>query len=98
MGLQNSSDDLDDYGDHQAENDHRSDREIKSEILFFYPDVARQSSDPVKFIMKEINQNAQHYDHYACDDDIFSRVTVHCTKIIFLRALVFSVDQPGWLA
>jgi hypothetical protein len=57
--------------------DHGGDGEIKAEVFFFYTDIARQSADPVQFVVKEIDD--QSYQHYADanDHDDFARILAH---------------------
>jgi hypothetical protein len=42
-------------GKKNTKNDHRYNGKVKSEILPFDTDVARQAADPMKFVMEEIN-------------------------------------------
>ena len=56
MMLEESSDDVYDQGDNNTEKKHGHNREIKPWSAFFDPDIPRKSSNPVKFIMKEIDQ------------------------------------------
>jgi hypothetical protein len=38
---------LDDDGNNQTENDHRSYGKIKSKVFLFYPDITWQPADPI---------------------------------------------------
>jgi hypothetical protein len=53
------SQELSNYPDNDREentkDDHGSDRKIKPEVLFLYPYVARQTADPMHFVVKEID-------------------------------------------
>ena len=64
-----------------TENNHTGDGKIKTEIFFFYPYITRQTTYPIQFIMKEINEHSGDYDKNANDNNPFSGIAVHSTKI-----------------
>lgn len=72
-----SSDYPDNDRQEDADYDHRGYGKIKSEIFFLYPYVARQPSDPMKFVMKEIDQSPDNDHCESNQDNIFSCVLVH---------------------
>jgi hypothetical protein len=66
----------------QTKNDHGSDRKIKFEIFPFEADISGQATNPVQFVMKKINDDANN-DHKQSDsDDPFTGFTVHVTKLL----------------
>jgi hypothetical protein len=65
----------------QAENDHGGKWKIKTKITFFNSYITGQTADPVQFIMKEINDNSNQDDEYANNNNPFSGIAVHSTKI-----------------
>jgi hypothetical protein len=65
----------------QTKNDQSSDGKIKTEILFFNPDIAREPADPMQLIMKEVNNNTCHNDDHPDHNDPFTRFIVHAIKL-----------------
>ena len=79
--LQPSPDNEDDKGGKQAEQDHRRDREIESEILLFNPYISGQPADPVQFVMKEIDDDTEQNDKNSPKNDVSARIAVHSAKV-----------------
>ena len=77
-----SPDEVDNYGEQYAEQDHGGNRKIKPEIFFLHPDIARKATDPMKFIVKKIDDNAYHDNAGADDYDPFSGICVHISFLI----------------
>jgi hypothetical protein len=67
----------------QAKYDHSSKGKIKFEVFFFNTNIAGQAPDPVKLIMKKINDHTCRYNEQADNDDPFSYITVHAAKLRF---------------
>jgi len=65
--LQEPANDTKHHRYNNANQDHSGNRKVKAEILFFYPDITRQMTDPMQFIMKEIDHQA--YDHHSAAND-----------------------------
>ena len=61
--LQEPANNAEDNCDNNTGQDHSCNRKIKAEILFFNPDITRQMTDPMQFIMEEINHQAD--DHHS---------------------------------
>lgn len=59
---------------------HGNDWKIEPEILSFDPDVSRQSTDPIQFIVKEINDDTNDDDHSANTNDPFASFIIHGLK------------------
>jgi hypothetical protein len=72
---------LEDRRQHEAENDHGCNRKIKTEIFLFNPYIPGQAADPVKFIVKKIDQYPHHYDHQPNNNDVFAGIAAHEYKI-----------------
>ena len=90
-----TSDQLDDKGQQEAENNHRSDRKIESEIFFLHPDITGQTANPVQFIMKEIYDYTCDNDENTNDNDPFSCIAVHNAKIRWINEAVKRESFPG---
>ena len=61
--LQKTPDDPQDNCKQDTNEDHSGNGKIKAEIFPFNPDIARQPSDPVQLIGKEVQNNAgDNYD------------------------------------
>lgn len=86
--MQQSAHNIDDYCYQHTEQDHGCYGEIKAEIFFFNANITRQVTDPVQFIVKEINNKA-YYHHPAADEhQIFAGIGIH-KKIILIIAQCF---------
>jgi hypothetical protein len=88
MLLQTPANEADNYSQQHAEDDHSSDGKIKTEVLFFYANVARQVADPMQFIVKEID-NYSYYHHGAANEyKILAGIGIH-KKIILITLQCF---------
>jgi hypothetical protein len=76
-GLQKPPDKVYNERDQNAEKDHGSEGKVKAEVLFLYPDITRQSANPMHFIVKEIHQQAYGNDKQAENNDVFAGVLIH---------------------
>ena len=65
----------------QTKNDHRSDGKVKTEILFFDPDITGQPADPMQLIMKEVNNYSCYNNEHADRNDPFTRFIIHAVKL-----------------
>ena len=72
-----SFDDLNNNCQQNTKDDHRGDRKIKPEVFSFYPYVSRQATYPVKFIRKEIKNNANNHNDDPENNYIFAKLVVH---------------------
>ena len=72
---------VDNNGEQHAYNDHGNHRKIKPGFSFFYPYISGQAAQPIKFIMKEINDDTHQYNDNAGEDNPFACRSVHGTKI-----------------
>jgi hypothetical protein len=68
-------------GNKKTEKNHSGKRKIEFEIFSFNADIPRKASYPIKFIMKEIDDNTTNDDDYACEYDVFAGIRVHMTKV-----------------
>jgi len=50
-------------------------------IFSFNSYITRQSADPVQFVMKKIDKQADHNNQYSEKDDVFTCFTVHIVKL-----------------
>ena len=73
----NSFDDLDNDRHENAGDNHRCNRKIKTEVLFFNSDIAWQAPDPIEFVREKINYYSYDNDNYARYNNIFSNLGVH---------------------
>jgi hypothetical protein len=80
--LQKPANDIHNDCDQYAKYDHGDKWKIESEVFSFYPDIAWQPSNPVQFIVKEVNDDA--YDDYqdSKNDNIFTCSLVHSSRFI----------------
>ena len=77
-----------------TENNHSSDGKIKPEIFSLNPDITWQTSYPMQFIMKKINDHTSEYDKDANDNNPFSGIAVHITKVrLNNMALVLTISE-----
>jgi len=76
--------DLNDEGEHQTKNDHCRNGKIKLEIFSFDPDIARQSPDPVKLVVKKINNHAADDNKNSNCNDPFAGFAVHEAKLFLI--------------
>src|SRR5688572_10372675 len=60
-----------------TQEDHRRQRKVKPEIFPFHPDISGQPADPVKPVMKKINDNPDCNNGNSCKNNIFSSFRVH---------------------
>jgi len=49
-------------------------------IFFFNANVTRQSSEPMQFVAKEINNDADDNNDSAKDDDVFTGLLIHLAE------------------
>ena len=66
-----------DNGKQHTEYDHGCKRKIEAEIFFLYTDIAWQTPNPLKLVLKEIQHCAGCYQHQACNDQYFSQLSSH---------------------
>jgi hypothetical protein len=57
--------------------DNCCDRKIKPEILAFHSDIAGETADPVEFVVKKINKNANDDPSNSCDHYPFAGILIH---------------------
>jgi len=62
----------------EAEEDQGGDRKIKTAVLSFNADIAWQMADPVKPVVKKINEQACQEDQAANPHEELSSIGTHC--------------------
>jgi hypothetical protein len=90
MKLKKSFDDLDNQSEKQTKNDHGGDWEIKSEIFFFDSDISGQPSNPMQFVVEEINNDPNDHNKQSDSDDPFAGFTAHESNLL---SFVISGDR-----
>ena len=95
MILQEATNDVYNQCNQQTKNQHGDNWEIKPRIIFFNPDITGQSSDPVKFIVKEIDQDTDQNSDYPQNNDVFTGVLIHGTRLQVSRCTLHEVTSTN---
>gem|GEM_PF-4602401 len=77
---ENANDDI----EQQGEKNKSGNREIKTKIITFDANVARQPAYPMKLIMKKINNYTRDNYQDTDEDNVPARFMVHDTKVTLI--------------